>query len=254
MARIEQSWEAIQVGGNGNGNGGGITFAIGENKTLNIALTPQIPGISPAPGYGGNSVDGHVARVLAWQTWEQIHDGPGTRMRTSGGTATISIMQTRVSREYEAIYRIIMTFPTQLLSGTVVAATLRLYCTHTFHEPITGHSVAVFESFPIVYNNLEIADYGNLGTIPCSGRLFLYQLPAWGIHPPGFVEFPLNDYGLSKINLGGVTELGLREASYDAPNIEPPWTGRDNQASFAMADSVTKDYRPRLLLEIVNAT
>ena len=200
--------------------------------------------LEPQAGRLGNSVDGRVAQVLWNQTWNQIHDGPGNQVDTDQKSYRIAIGASTYGDTWDAIHRIIQTFPTTNSPPGIIAANLRLYCRLVNIEGPNTPSIAIFESYPTTYNDLQLSDYGKIGSVPLSEPILLSS-----ISYPGFLTIPLNDYGLTKIKSGQVTELALREATYDAANKPPIWTEhQDLEALFYSADHPNPDYHPKLNL------
>lgn len=205
---------------------------------------PIYANFYPHYGTGYDSVDGAVRRVVYNQTWDQIHDGAGTDAYPSGTTDRIMIGKISTPNRWDSIYRLIFTFPTQSIpdDAVILAAWLRLWCDQKFIEGALTPSAAVYESDPVVYNNLQASDYGNIMSAPLSNII------SWGdISPGSYVTFTLNALGLTKINKAGVTKLALREATWDGPNSEPPWAQFDDSSlHFRMSDYSGQAYDPRL--------
>lgn len=197
-----------------------------------------------APGSGGDSVDGRVARVTSGHSWGNIHDGAGNQSNVNGGTTKIHVRAGVNLGEYEAIHRSILTFPTAPLGAgaQIQSATLRLYCTVRLVDPGWNGSIGIMGASPNVYNNLQPSDYGCVWSGVRSTTL-----PIMSINPNSYFELAFNDLGLPLINPTGVTELSIREVLYDAFNQEPTWIKQnDAYLVFATADNVTPALRPRL--------
>jgi len=193
---------------------------------------------------GGDSVDGRVARVLAGQSWLQIHSGPGNQSDVSGATTAIHIRAGVPFGTYESIHRSILTFPTAPLGAgaQVQAVTLRLYCTVRLVDPGWSASIGVFGASPAAFNNLQNSDYGCVWSILRSNKIDIMT-----ITPNSYFELSFNALGLPLVNPTGPTELSLREANYDAPYNAPNWIMQnDAYCLVATADHATPAYRPRL--------
>jgi hypothetical protein len=226
------------------------SLALGKYTYLVIECPEvSLPSVFiPHPGFGGDSVDGTVGR--RWDnidrlTWADIHDGTGN---FAGNHIEVSIKGGGSMGDpvfWEELNRAVLTFPTQGAEpGTITSAKIRLYCISRYAQPLVGARLAVYESFPLLNNELSPSDYGNVGEIQCSTtKPFFYEIS-------GYVEFALNPYGLSKINLGGLTQFALREAAYDAINNEPPRAAGESFIFFAPADHPTIEWRPQLIVEL----
>ena len=198
----------------------------------------------PAPGSGGSSCDGRVARVLANQTWLQIHSGAGNQAQTGATNLVVMISAYTAANRFDAIHRSILTFPTATLGAgiTIQAATLRLYCESRNVDAPWVPGVAVFGASPALHNNLSPSDYSCVWSIPRSNEILMENVPI-----NDFVEFTFNALGLALVNPTGVTELSIRESRYDAPYSEPPWfIHNDCWTNYASADTLTPAHRPRL--------
>ncbi len=193
---------------------------------------------------GGDSVDGRVARLGQQLSWSDVHDGAGTQADTGTTAAVVHVRADGVFATWLAIHRIISTFPTNTIpaAAQVIEAKLRLYCIFKLIEGLLVPTVAVFESNPASYNDLVPADYGQTMAVPLSELIPMADIPV-----DDFTTWTLNQAGLDKIVPGGVTKLALREATWDAPNVVPPWEAfADREVQFRTADYADAAYHPRL--------
>ncbi len=166
------------------------------------------------------SVDGWATREVPELTWAEIHDGVGTH---SGDTVVIEwayIHSSLTSNLWLSIKRTAILFDTSIIpEGSLYdEATFHikeLFCTNTLGG---NPSLAVFQSDPISNNQIVPADYGRFFSTPLSD----IRYPAV-FNPEDWSVFTLNEAGLALVIPAGITKLGLREATYDAPDTPPPW-------------------------------
>jgi len=177
------------------------------------------------------SVDGFIQRGALLQTWAQLRDGVGTvsdsYLFANNG---INFLSSNTSAKWEELERVIILFDTSSLLnlGNVIirSVTLSLYGfitaggTKNKQDDLgIAPDVNVYSSNPASNTELVPADYGALGTTPFCNTPITYA--NW---KEGWNTFTLNANGIAAISKTGITKFGLRNANYDAANIEPSWS------------------------------
>lgn len=199
----------------------------------------------PDPHPEVTSVDGTVSRVREnYDSWAQIRDGAGNGAVDDDTNLFIRVDGAAIGHDgmYDYINRAILLFDTSSIPAmaTIVSATLMVYGTSSEQRNITGITLNVFSSNPANNTVLVPADYGTLGTIPLATAIAFADFDA-----AGWNTFTLNAAGRAAIKKAGITKLGLREATYDAPDNEPTWIA-DIHASFMVATSEVAAQKPKL--------
>jgi len=189
-----------------------------------------------------SSVDGDIYR-FATETWAQLHDRPGMVANDTAGSLSTTIWASNQANKWMAIYRDILLFDTSIIpaGATILSARLRLYC---FDKTLVGvplASLAIYGSSPASNTAVVPVDYQALGFIDFSN-----PIPWAGITENAYNYINLNPSGLAAIAPAGITKLGLREATYDGPNVEPPWTSRAYASWRFRSADVGGAQRPRL--------
>lgn len=213
-------------------------------KHRNFTWLPQTDYFYPHADHGFDSCDGRVWRILANQTWAEVHDGAGSGANTEQETGMIHISAFTNPNRWDAIHRLILTFPTTSIppGALILDAKLRLYATTITIEGGNMPSVAVYQAYPDTFNDLIPADYNHIYATPLSDIQTFFSLTI-----NQYFTLTLNPAGLAFVIPDGITELALREASYDAPNSPPLWHAHDDQTlMIAMADHANPPWRPRL--------
>lgn len=167
------------------------------------------------------SVDGQVYRVASYPyPWNDVHDGPGTGATPSGDSGTIYLGAYGRTNRWRELRRFVFLFDTSSIpvGSLKTEAEFGGYIYNKSNTFSWEPAVAVFQSNPASNTDLVKADYQCLDAIPLSSAIAYADLVTGA-----FNIFLLNDQGLDAIIPGGITKLGLREALYDAPDIEPAW-------------------------------
>lgn len=169
-----------------------------------------------------DSCDGWTRRYTGTDlTWADVHDGPGDRAQSSAEVTYADIQALRTPDAWRLIRRCFLLFNTEAipLGATILEAKLHLWFfgyLNTIHPAAT---LNVFQSWPISTGQIVAADYQNIGAVPLSEPKLIDNIPLFD-----WSTFTLNSAGRPLVIPGGCTKLGIREATFDAPNIEPPWT------------------------------
>ena len=200
------------------------------------------------------SLDGHVARIIAdhTQSWANIHNGAGnTSIDDSANMqASIDSDETGFDDKWDSIQRPILVFDLSELSSVqkFSAVTLTLIGTSKTQNNITGGTLNVFGSSPASNIALVDADYGTLGTIALATAIAYASFDGAGSN-----VFTFTATGIAAVEAAiagdGILKIGLREATYDAPDITPTWAASIN-LTFQVATVEDADVPDRPLLTI----
>ncbi len=166
------------------------------------------------------SVDGAVGRWLVHDLWDDIRNGVGNWARDAVATAEVAIESDLAADKWAWLSRIILLFDTSSLpnGAIIVEASLRVYV-HNFSDTLGANpTFNVFTSNPASNTALVPADYSQLGNAPLATPIAFADIVG-----NAYNTFTLNAAGRALINKAGITKLGIREASYDALDIEPGW-------------------------------
>jgi len=196
---------------------------------------------------GTVEVDGHVARGIDLG-WIDIHDGVGTYASGSDLALTAYVRTYYNPNKWRGIQRTIHLFDTTaiLANWHLVKVTLSIYGTGSYDDIPMSPTLNVFEVNPANLDKVVMADYDKFEAYPLSN----YPHTIASYNTSGFNDFVLNAAGRSRIVKGGITPLGLREATADAPNIEPVWSD-SNASGFDWVSSFDSDSSKHAYLTIV---
>ena len=205
---------------------GSITAAIGEGTSP----------FTPDPDPEVNSVDGDVERIIgAGEDWGVIQAAViGTAADSVGAFAEILFQTDANLDKFERITRGFLLFDTSALpnGATIFSAELRVFGSGKNDDRPWGDlTLNVFSSNPATDINLVIADYDQVGIVP-----FADSITFAAFDVAGWNTFTLNANGIAAISLTDVSKFSLREATYDAPDIEPAFTAA-RQARFRIQTS-----------------
>ncbi|GAH21636.1 unnamed protein product, partial [marine sediment metagenome] len=184
-----------------------------------------------------SSFDGFSLARQYGLTWAQLHARPAKYWYDTGSYMYIMVNSVAMENRWNEIDRSIALFDTSIIppGSTILSATLWLR-TECPYCQIPGCAANIYSSNPLFNTKISQEDHLSLGSIPFSTNLELT-----GVFDERWDSFPFNAAGLAAIVPGGITKLGIREANYDAPNIEPPWLG-SLQTYMRMTQSDTGPY------------
>ena len=193
---------------------GSITASItGESDTFTPDADPEV-----------DSVDGQVERFIgAGEDWGVIQGAAvGTNKSDSGVTIDAIFSADSNLNKFDILTRGFLLFDTSPLpnGATILSAELRVFGTvKTDQRPWGDLTLNIFSSSPATDTNLIIQDYDQVGVVPFAGAITFAAFD-----PAGWNTFTLNANGIAAIDDTGVSMFSMREATYDAPDIEPAWT------------------------------
>jgi len=196
------------------------------------------------PGTGLTTVDGFAQRTGISGTWAAVHGGVGTSAIAGTRFTNISVTGSRVWRKWDGIARTLMTFDLLPIpiGSSILSARYRARGYRKVDSFGYKPQLALYQSYPLANNNLVAVDYQHLYNVPLSNIIGF----------DGFVVEGLNDFnltagGLALLAPGQICKLGLREAKFDAPYIEPAWIRSKNMLFMIYAvDDANPAYRPYL--------
>jgi len=190
------------------------------------------------------SVDGAVQHSVGGITWSDIRNGAGTYGPDDVvGASSPMIRAGTGTGMWQTITRSIFLFDTSSLpdGATISAATLSIRSYSKGDLLGISPTVNIYSSAPASNTSLAAGDYDSLGTTEYSSSI---SYASW--NTAGYNDFILNSSGLATINTTGVSKFGEREATYDAPDVEPSWS-EELYSYFGIyfADKGT-NYKPKL--------
>lgn len=197
-------------------------------------------------------LDGRVSRDVT-EAWEPIHDGVGTGAVDDGDFGYMQISWHGGNQNYRDIIRTIIVFDTSEIpdSATVVSATFSVYGSYKDDGGSISPTFNIYWCSPASDTELVAGDYdlARWGSTAYCDTVITYA--NFNVGTPGEAnEFVLNATGLSAISKTGVTRIGMREASYDAPDIDPEMSGGVTVSSGARPwfSEEGAAYRPKLVV------
>lgn len=190
-----------------------------------------------------DTVDGYVRRDFPNQTWVQIRDGAGTGSFPSLNQIVCKLRShDDADNRYEFLSRAILLFNNPSIS-TAVSVTIEVYVPSKSTEftATTPFDLVIVDSTPINNDDLESADYGNVGTTIYSDYVAFNSFNAGE-----WITFTLNAAGLAAVNATGIIKFGIR-IRCDVTNTEPD----AEQNKFSGVNLYTADepgYAPKLIV------
>ena len=205
--------------------------------------------VYPDAGTGNTTVDGMVGRSSGLSQWSYLRDSDGTEYdSTTTATDGVRITQGNSYDYWTGIKRSIFTLDTSLLtsSATISNSIFTIRCIGKTNSLNADMAIDIFTSSPNANNALQNSDYGQIGTISQTGSPISYA----SIQTGAYNDLTFNATGIGNISKTGITKLGLREANYDAKNIEPTPGSPNSYFSimFYYADQSGTTYDPKLVV------
>ncbi|MFA5261427.1 MAG: hypothetical protein WC450_09385, partial [Candidatus Omnitrophota bacterium] len=175
----------------------------------------------PDASSGATTVDGMAGRISVNETWSTIRAGAGNTSAVTGNFYLTQIISSGTSNQWAYINRAIMTFDTSSLgaSVTITAAVLSIYGSSKVDNLGITPNVDIYTSTPVANNNVENADYGNIGSTSQTGSPIAYN----DFSTSAYNAFTFNATGRGNISKTGISKFGVRNASYDVSGTGPAW-------------------------------
>lgn len=214
---------------------GDIVLVEGNNE-LNIEMTPITIGytirFSPF-------LDGEVRNtIVPVGSWSELRDGPGVEAYSGPSTGIWAGFDSVGGGKWFTMSRGLMFFDTSSIQpgDKILSASLLGHVFDLLRGPAEWWpSWAIYPAETSYDDHLVPGDFQGLGNQPVSGAL-----PTSSIAEGQYNEFNFTPDGLKSIVRGGITKLGTREATYDAPNISPPGVQGGSYLGIASVFSVMK--------------
>jgi len=197
------------------------------------------------------SVDGYAFHYQVNQTWATIHDGAGTTADDASNIISQQIVAGTTAWNY--ILRSPILFDTSGLPDTAIisAATLSIYG-ETKDNTLTGSppTVNIFASNPTGNTAVIAGDYvyTRWGTTKLCDTDITYANWLTNAVSPYWNNFTLNAAGIALISLTSITKFGIRESTYDVPNIAPSWAATRNEGMNGYSAEQGTGYKPKLVV------
>lgn len=198
------------------------------------------------------TVDGFVAHETVG-SWAEVQGGDGDYHIDTGTGLEVTIRASSQRNKWYMLRRSIILFDISSLGAIEVRkATISLYGNDKNDTLGISPTINIFESNPASNTDLVNADYTTLGDTPLAAAISYSAFST-----TSYNDFTLNAASRALIQVAskgdGIVKLGVREASYDAPNNAPGWHDLTNPIATFEFWSADKggDYRPKLTLEYV---
>jgi len=171
------------------------------------------------PGTGLATLDSSITRFNMGGTWESIHDFPDGTPYPAATSLYVQIMSYTPAEKYWAISRSLLTFDLTSIptNHKIFYAALHFKGLGRNDTHAQRPQIAVFEANPASFNDCIANDYSCFGSTPLTNVIdYLdFQLD-WNV-------FTFTQPGLAFIKPASKLAIGLREAKFDAPSIQPTW-------------------------------
>lgn len=204
--------------------------------------------VYPDAGSGATSVDGFVGRNGVDETFATIRAGAGTVNNPSNEFLNVNVIGSATNDQYSSLARSIMTFDTSSLTAdaTISSATLSIYGRTRIDTSSNNPTMDIYASTPAADNNLENADYGQVGTVSQTGSPLTYASYATEVYN----DFTFNATGRGNIDKTGVSTFGVRNENYDVAGVAPTWnTSTVYNTTGYTADTAGTTKDPKLVVE-----
>ncbi len=212
-------------------------------------MTEQI--FYPDAHIESTSVDGFVGidTPPSPYSWADSHDHAGDRSEDEGSSIIIQIRTASGSPGFDwyQFYRGIVVFDISgIPSGSMItAATLSLYGVSKTDPFSISPTINIFSANPASNIVLVDGDYASLGTIG-----YYTAITFDDFSTIGYNVFTLNTIALTALQTAldgdSIIKLGIREATYDAPDSEPTWVA-SRLIQFTMyASEQGSGFKPKL--------
>ena len=191
------------------------------SKHFTYVPLPTTVHFHPDVWPGDTCCDGYAANVKYGVSWPTLHEGAGTYGTSNITSAGIRLRTWDTELMWHEIYRVFFLFDTSSIPAdkTIIAAILHLYGTFKINQLNIPATINVFTSWPTTNTDIIAADFIKLDMVPLATPI---TYPAFKTYDWNHLVF--TEAGLSAIIKEGITKLAIREATYDATWIRPPWS------------------------------
>jgi hypothetical protein len=201
-----------------------------------------------------DSVDGNVyewyAGLGTGKDWADIQGGAGNLHYDDDTTELVpQIASDNVQDKWRGIGRTITVFlPSGFAGNTrITGGTLSLYG-YAKVDGFSGWSPTfnIYSAAPASDDDLVNGDFNSCGTTAYCDTAIAYD----DIDTAGWNNWVLNTVGIAALSKASPIYISVREATYDAANVEPPsWTSNANcYAAFRAADYGDGSLAPKLTI------
>lgn len=180
----------------------------------------------PDPTPETTTFDGWARRYddPADNTWDEIHDNAGNGAADDGSGITNLLHGYTANNLYINLIRCIYLFDTSAIpdSDTISAATLSIYGSGVDDSSWNNADISanIYQVTPSSTVTIATSDYNLANWSSVAGCDTSIDATAWAAGAPGYFDFELNATGLALLSKTGVSKLGMREATFDAPDID----------------------------------
>jgi hypothetical protein len=194
-----------------------------------------------------SSVDGIVGDVdndnMAWST---LVAQPGSYATDSDTWNYIVRITASYSSLWAYLIRGVLLFDTSSLpdEASISAATLSFYGYGKYDGLSVAPDINIYSSAPASNTALAAGDFDSLGSPTFCDTPVTFA----GYNDAGYNDFALNTSGIAAIFKNGVSKFGVRNANYDAANIEPSWSASGDVRIAAYMSEQGVGYQPKLVV------
>lgn len=183
--------------------------------------------VYPDPGDPGTTTCDGANSMFNDNTWLGLRNGAGNSanytLTEDYYTRYISLASTD---RWDNVLRSRFSFDTRVIStGSAIDSATFSVCANGVNAPSYSISIDVVSVAPQYNNQSAISDFATYGTTSYTDAP-KSSSGGWADFST-YVDFVLNATGRNAVNRGGITHLGLREATYDIPGIAPLWTASE---------------------------
>jgi hypothetical protein len=192
-------------------------------------------------GYTGNLVE--EGNGVSWAT---LHDGAGSAHDDSGTNWIAHIVgDSKGSGYWRTLRRSITLYNISLDAGVTITGVVESYRGWMKYNglPSATPTLNVFASTPASNTDLVNSDFAQVSATVYCDTSITYA----GFSTTGYNDFTYNAAGIAAVPKSGVHKSGLREATYDAANNEPPWKADQSYFLGYTAEQGT-GYKPKLVV------
>ena len=189
------------------------------------------------------SVDGYAESGIVDAAWATVRVAAGAAAIDSADGLFVQFNSFTSANTWRHIFRAILLFDTSSIpdDAIITSATLSIYGSVKTDTGSYAPTINVYASLPASSTALIGSDYSTLGTTALATAI---AYASWST--TGYNDFTLNAAGIAAINLSGITKLGLREATYDAPNNAPTWVSGTGAKMEGWSAEKGTTFRPKL--------
>lgn len=204
---------------------------------------PQTADFKPQPGISDTAIDAHCRAVAGPDgSWASIHGATYSTPINDYYVIQAGVYAGNTPDTWTWLWRGIISVDLSTIppGSLFEAAALHTTKQQNYRNFDLVPSYALFPAAPDDPGHIVSGDYARVGATPLTLALDYNEIAA--TYRPIFI---FNSDGLDYLQGGRVNSLSLRNANWDAPNIEPPWFRRTNCNYYAYsADNTNRDRDP----------